>query len=89
MRLIITAKEVPYRKGHIEVSNVHKGCVNVEMWSIHPDVSPRLSRTGNLDYEDGEVTSNVELELTADEARELADGLLAAAAVVSVQTGAD
>ncbi|WP_426683438.1 hypothetical protein ABFU84_00260 [Xanthomonas translucens pv. undulosa] len=83
MKLMLTTKSIPYRQGHVEVSNVHDGCVNVEMWRVDPDVDAKLSLGGRLDYQGDEVTDNVELELSIAEAEQLAEGLLAAARIAA------
>lgn len=83
MKLMLTAKSIPYRQGHVEVSNVHDGCVNVEMWRVDPDVDAKLSLDGRMDYQGDEVTDNVELELSIAEAEQLAEGLLAAARIAA------
>ncbi len=77
----LTCDSIAYRKGFIEVSPaIHDGCVNIETWDIDADTI--LSDVTWLDdpsIPDSSVIANTELELTAEQARSLAEALLAAA----------
>jgi len=79
MSLTISAKTVGYRQGHVEIRNIHPGCVNIEVWAIDPDSDLRPAENGHLVYEDHEVIGDVELELSPDEALMLAQQLIASA----------
>jgi len=75
---------ISYRSGFIEVApNIHPGCVNIEAWDVLgiPNApKPSIDEFWNLRGRDElEVQSTVELELTAEEAREFAQWLLNAA----------
>jgi len=69
---------IPYRKGFVEVvSQIHEGCVNLETFHIHVDTDLKgVAWLGEL--ADSGVVGNCELELTFEEARQLAETLLAA-----------
>ena len=67
----IRCNSIAYRKGFVEVSRVHDGCVNLESWSVHSEteisgIDIRDERIG-----DDDVTGNVELELGIEEAERL------------------
>ncbi len=59
----IRCNSISFRKGFIEVSRVHDGCVNLEAWSVHSEteISGVEIRDGRID--DDDITGNVELEL--------------------------
>ncbi len=68
----IICNSVSYRKGFIEVSaNIHQGCVNLETWSIHPDVDMSDSGLSFGEIPESEFTGNTELELSLENAEEL------------------
>lgn len=70
---------VPYRQGWVEVApNVHKGYVNLEAWSVVPEINMSLPSAALAFILDGEVTGNVEVELTLAQAKELLAALHAA-----------
>jgi len=83
MKLWLAAATVPYRQGNVEVINVRDGCVNLETWQVRAECKVRQDR----EYEDDEVTESVELELTPQEARTLAQGLLEAAELAEKSAG--
>lgn len=74
----IRCNSIAYRKGFVEVSRVHDGCVNLESWSVHSEteisgIDIRDERIG-----DDDVTGNVELELGIEAAERLITALQAA-----------
>ena len=74
----IRCNSIAYRKGLVEVSRVHDGCVNLESWSVRSEaeisgVDIRDERIG-----DDDVTGNVELELNIEAAERLIAALQAA-----------
>lgn len=76
MSVMITADVIAYRQGHLSVSKVHDGCINLEAWMINPSSELReTGRWGHLDYEDGDVIANVELELSISAATQLVAAL--------------
>jgi hypothetical protein len=77
---------VAYRKGVVEVvPAIHPGFVNLEAWQMHPDASMSKATGSSGDaLPDGEVTGNVELELSPSEARRLGEALLDAAVVAEL-----
>lgn len=78
---------VAYRKGFIEVMpEIHDACVNIETWDIDADTNLECaSWVDHSSVPDSSVIANTELELTAEQARELATALLAAADSVEKQ----
>lgn len=74
----IRCNSISYRKGFVEVSRVHDGCVNLESWSVHSEaeISGVDVRDERIDDED--ITGNVELELNIDAAERLIAALQAA-----------
>lgn len=74
----IRCNAVGYRQGFIEVTpDIHGRCVNVETWAIAAGI--RLNGVEWLDnpaLSDGDVIGNCELELTIEQARELATALM-------------
>lgn len=84
-RLLCTS--VPYRRGLIEVvPGVHRGLVNVEAWTIHPDWPVTDAQQIPAEPPDGAITGNVEIELTPEEARRFAAAILEAAAAAETTT---
>lgn len=80
VRIRIRCRSVPYRQGFIEVTaNVHPGHVNVEAWDVASETDLAGADVRSAGFPDDAVTANTELELTADEAEQLAHALLAAA----------
>ena len=74
----IRCNSISYRKGFVEVSRVHNGCVNLESWSVNSEteisgIDIRDERIG-----DDDVTGNVELELGIEAAERLITALQAA-----------
>ena len=59
----IPCNSIVYRKGFVEVSRVHDGCINLESWSVHPEteISGVDVRDGSIGEDD--IIGNVELEL--------------------------
>ena len=74
----IRCNSIAYRKGFVEVSRVHDGCVNLESWSVHSEaeISGIDIRDERIDDED--ITGNVELELGIEAAERLIAALQAA-----------
>jgi hypothetical protein len=67
------------------VPAIHPGFVNLEAWQMHPDASMSKATGSSGDaLPDGEVTGNVELELSPSEARRLGEALLDAAVVAEL-----
>lgn len=63
-------------------AKIHNGCVNIETWDIDANVD--LANTDWVDdpsLEDTAILANCELELTSNQARQLADALLEAASL--------
>ncbi len=73
-----------YRKGFIEVTPaIQDGCVNIESWDIDPDTSlDDVTWVDDPSIPDSCAMANTELELAAEQARSLAEALLAAAASI-------
>jgi hypothetical protein len=79
----IRCDAVEYRKGFIEVlDNIHQGLVNVETWQVGVDVDISAMRVDASDWQEHQIQSNTELELTPVQARRVAYRLLAAADAV-------
>jgi hypothetical protein len=74
----IKCHEVRYRQGFVEVASAHPGCVNLEVWNVHPDVDIAESSSGLETIADAMVISNAEIELSASQARRLIELLQAA-----------
>jgi hypothetical protein len=76
----IRCDNISYRKGFVEVlENIHPGFVNVETWWVPPQVNASAMALDGMNWVDGQVQANTELELTPAQARELAHSLLVAA----------
>lgn len=75
---------IQYRSGFIELALVHDKHINLETWSIHPDV---FNATTNwvTDVSDSAVTGNVELELDLTTAMRLAELLNELVAIESAK----
>jgi hypothetical protein len=68
----IYCKSVSYRSGVVEVRpSIHPGCVNIELWSLHPDHDERATDITDDCIADADVTGNAEIELDLTQAREL------------------
>ena len=74
----IRCNSISYRKGFVEVSRVHDGCVNLESWSVHSEAE--ISGIGIRDERiaDEDITGSVELELGVEAAERLIAALQAA-----------
>lgn len=74
----IRCNSISYRKGFVEVSRVHDGCVNLESWSVQPEteIAGVDIRDGRID--DDDITGNAELELGIEAAEQLIAALQAA-----------
>ena len=83
----IKCDSVAYRKGFIEVTpGIHDSCINIETWDIEADTSlANASWVDDSTIPESSVLANTELELTAEQARDLATALLAAADSVEQQ----
>ncbi len=69
---VIKCNSINYRKGYIEVeSEIHKGCVNLEVTQIHPDVDITSTRLGDGKLSDEAFIGNTEIELSLEEAKNL------------------
>jgi len=69
----IKCDNINYRKGFVEVSgDIHKGCINLEAWNIHPDTDISRDESVFGSVPDEAFTGNVELELSVENAKELA-----------------
>ena len=57
----IRCNSIHYRKGFVEVSRVHNGCVNLESWSVNSEseISGVYVHDGRVD--DDDITGNVDL----------------------------
>lgn len=72
MKQKIKCNAIEYRKGFIEVkSNIHAGCINLETWSIHPDVDISDDKSSLDTLSENDITGNTEIELTVERAKEL------------------
>ena len=61
---------ISYRQGWIEVTpHIHVGYVNLEAWSLVPEVDPHRENIAGVF--DSDVTGNVEVELTIAKATQL------------------
>ena len=68
----IKCDNINYRKGFVEVaSNIHKGFINVETWTIDPDFNIEKFKFGDDILPDGTVTGITEIELSRENAMEL------------------
>lgn len=73
---------VAYRKGLIEVCpGIHDSLVNLETWGVSSEWEQPLTELAEIP--DDALAGNTEIELSAAEARSLAQALLAAADLVS------
>ena len=61
--MTVQCSGVSYRQGWIEVTpHIHVGYVNLEAWSLVPEVDPHRENIAGVF--DSDVTGNVEVELT-------------------------
>jgi len=68
----IKCDAVQYRQGFIEVANIHGGCVNLEVWNVHPDKSiAAAALVASASISDTDVVANTEIELSVAQAKEL------------------
>ncbi|MGC1175942.1 hypothetical protein [Polaromonas sp.] len=67
----IKCHQVRYRQGFVEITNVHAGCVNLEVWNIHPDTDIAEASLESSNIPDAAVISNTEIELNVPQARRL------------------
>lgn len=75
-RNLIKCNAIAYRKGFIEVrGDIHKGCVNLEVWNIHPEVDITDIDLGSDLMPEGAVTGNTEIELPIEKAELLVQWL--------------
>jgi len=74
---------VPYRQGWVEISaNIHAGYVNLEAWHVVPKIDLQPDAISLASISDAAVSSNVELELTLTQAKQLLAALQQALAEV-------
>ena len=73
----IRCNSIAYRKGFVEVSRVHDGCVNLESWSVHSEAEISCVDIHDRRIDD-DITGNVELELGIEAAERLITALQAA-----------
>ena len=67
---------INYRKGYVEVvPNIHDDCINLEVTTIHPDVDISNMELTDPELPDNAVTSNTEIELNIEEAKQLIEFL--------------
>ena len=74
----IRCNSISYRKGFVEVSRVHDGCVNLESWSVHSEAEISGIDIHDERIDDEDITGNVELELGIEAAEQLIAALHAA-----------
>ena len=74
----IRCNSIAYRKGFVEVSRVHDGCVNLESWSVHSEAEISGVDIRDERIDDDDITGNVELELGIEAAERLIAALQAA-----------
>lgn len=74
----IRCSSIAYRKGFVEVSRVHDGCVNLESWSVNSEVEISGVDIRDERIDDEDITGNVELELGIEAAERLIAALQAA-----------
>ncbi|MBT8137966.1 MAG: hypothetical protein KJO54_13200 [Gammaproteobacteria bacterium] len=68
----IKCDTIGHRKGLIEITpGIHGKCINIETWSIHPDIDLSKRDIRDANFPDEGVTGNTEIELTAEQARSL------------------
>ncbi|MEZ5653437.1 MAG: hypothetical protein R3E87_23120 [Burkholderiaceae bacterium] len=68
----IKCRSVVYRQGFIEVTpNIHEGLVNLEIWGVRAECDLSSIELDGDELTDSDVEANCELELAADEVRQL------------------
>lgn len=68
----IKCDAVKYRQGFIEVANVHEGCINLEVWNVHPDINiATAASVVSTSIADVDVIGNTEIELNIEQAKAL------------------
>ena len=72
----IKCSDVRYRQGFVEVTNVHAGCINLEIWNVHPDMDLLDASLESL--RDVAVVGNTEIELNVAQTIRLIEALQAA-----------
>jgi hypothetical protein len=85
--LRICCDNIPYRRGFIEVSTIHSRCVNLETWWVSAEWEAPLTTLDAVT--DEAVLANTEIELTIEQARALANAILAAADAASAGAASD
>lgn len=72
---------IPYLSGFIEVSSgIHPSCVNIESLELHGGIDLRgVTWVSDASISESDIYGNTELELTAEQARRMAQALMAAA----------
>ncbi len=72
----IKCNSISYRKGFVEItSNIHDGFINFEVWNIHPDTNISSDNFSFDMITDGDITGNVEIELSVENAQEVLKAL--------------
>lgn len=78
MGTTVRAEAVEYRRGFVEISNVHPGSVNLEAWRVPPGVVLELNAYGRPVLPEDALIANVEIELSPQAAEELIAALRSA-----------
>jgi hypothetical protein len=81
----IMCNDVRYRQGFVEVANVHAGCVNLEVWNVHPDTEITAASLESPAISDAAVIGNSEIELSLTQAKLLV--LFLQAAITEAERG--
>lgn len=79
-RQLIKCTDIPYRQGFVEVMNVHKNHVNLEIWNVGADLDLGPLSVNLETLPDDAVQSNTEIELSLSQAKQLVDWLQSAIA---------
>jgi len=74
----IKCDAIPYRKGFLEVTAaIHDGCVNIEAWEVAAETRiDNVSWVDDASLAESSVIANIEIELSAEQARRLGAELL-------------
>ncbi|UYC14032.1 hypothetical protein [Xanthomonas sp. CFBP 8445] len=75
MKFRLMTNVIKYRQGYVEISNIHAGCVNLEVWSINPVNELKEGEGACNELEDDHVTGNVEVELSPEGVKALINAL--------------
>lgn len=68
----IKCDAVQYRQGFVQVTNIHGGLVNLEVWNVHPDKSiATAALVASASISDADIVANTEIELSVAQAKEL------------------